>query len=274
MKDYLIDMKKLIFMKIGGSILTDKTSQFSAEMETIKRIAKEIHEIRKEGNIQIIVGHGGGSFPHVPAKKYRTNEGVINKDSYRGIAEVQDAASRLNRIFVGELIAAGENAISVQPSASSIGKNGKIINWYVEPIFEMLKHDLLPVPYGDVVLDLEKGCMIASTEEIFDHLSKQLKPDRIIIVGKPEGVFTGDPNINPDAELIPEISPRNFNEIKKYLGGSHGTDVTGGMLDKVEKMLELAEKEGYETQIIGGLTPGNIAKALKGEKVGTIIRGE
>lgn len=274
MKDYLINMKKLIFMKIGGSILTDKTSQFSADMETIKRIAKEIHEIRKQGDIQIIVGHGGGSFPHVPAKKYRTNEGIINSDSNRGIAEVQDAASRLNRIVVSELINAGENAISVQPSATSIGKNGKITSWYVEPMVEMLKHDLLPVPYGDVILDTEKGCMIASTEEIFDHLSKKLRPSKIIIVGKTEGVFTGDPNENPDVKLISEISPNNFEEIKKYLGGSHGTDVTGGMLDKVQKMLELAKEEGYETQIIGGLTPGNIAKALRGEKVGTIIRGD
>ena len=84
-------------------------------------------------------------------------------------------------------------------------------------------------------------------------------------------MFTGDPTKNKNAKHIPKITKSNIGEVGQYLAGSSGIDVTGGMKHKVEKMLELAEK-GLPSQIINGLVPGNLKKALLGEKVkGTII---
>jgi isopentenyl phosphate kinase len=265
-------MKNLIFVKIGGSILTDKTKPFTINTENVHRLAKEIHEARTEKKIKLIIGHGGGSFPHIPASKYRTAEGIIDEKSYEGISVVQDAASQLNRIFVDALLKAGENAISVQPSASCIANKKRIVEWYTKPIEQMLEFDLLPVPYGDVALDLNQGCCIISTEEILNFLAKKFMPDKIITVGEVDGVFTDDPHKNPNAKLIPEINSKNFEEVKKYLKGSRGIDVTGGMLHRVEEMFELVDL-GFETIIINGNKPGYLKKALLGEEVlGTTIR--
>jgi len=265
-------MKNLILVKIGGSFITDKTKPFTPRLDVIKRLAKEIHEVREEGKLEIIIGHGGGSFPHKPAKDYRINEGIINKESYKGISLVQDAASKLNRIIVNSLIEAGENAVSVQPSAALITENGRIKEWYLEPIKEMLKNNLLPVPYGDVALDIKKGCCIISTEEILNYLATKLNSKRIILAGIVDGVFTSDPQKNPDAKLIHEINSKNYEDVKKYLGGSAGIDVTGGMLHRVERMFELT-KIGIEAEIINGEREGFLKRALLGEKgLGTIIR--
>ena len=46
------------------------------------------------------------------------------------------------------------------------------------------------------------------------------------------------------------------------------TDVTGGMLGKISELL----KSGVEAKIINAQIPGNIARALKGEKFGTTIK--
>lgn len=222
--------------------------------------------------MKLIIGHGGGSFPHKPAKDYRINEGIVNEESYKGISLVQDAASQLNRIIVGSLIEAGENAISVQPSAELISEDGRIKEWYLEPMKEMLKYNLLPVPYGDVVLDIKKGCCIISTEEILNYLARKLDVKRIILVGIVDGVFTADPQKNPNAKLIPEISSKNYEEIKKYLGGSAGIDVTGGMLHKVEEMFELA-KLGIKSEIINANKENYLKRSLLGARgLGTIIR--
>jgi isopentenyl phosphate kinase len=222
--------------------------------------------------MKLIIGHGGGSFPHKPAKDYRINEGIVNEESYKGISLVQDAASQLNRIIVGSLIEAGENAISVQPSAELISEDGRIKEWYLEPVKEMLKYNLLPVPYGDVVLDIKKGCCIISTEEILNYLARKLDVKRIILVGIVDGVFTADPQKNPNAKLIPEISSKNYEEIKKYLGGSAGIDVTGGMLHKVEEMFELA-KLGIKSEIINANKENYLKRSLLGARgLGTIIR--
>ncbi|MEM4662966.1 MAG: uridylate kinase, partial [Candidatus Diapherotrites archaeon] len=63
---------------------------------------------------------------------------------------------------------------------------------------------------------------------------------------------------------------KNFNEIKSMLAGSHGVDVTGGMLSKVEELVELSRK-GIKSQIIGAEKKGNLKRAILGQKVGTII---
>jgi isopentenyl phosphate kinase len=264
-------MKGLIFVKLGGSLITDKSRPFTERPEVIKRLALEIHNSRK-GGARLVIGHGGGSYPHEPAKRYETQKGFISKDSVRGVALVQDAAARLNRIVVKALLDAGENAISLQPSSFCIAKNIKIVDGYTRPIEKMLESGMLPVVYGDVGMDLGQGCCILSTEEIFSFLAKSLKPERIIMAGKVDGVFTADPNKDKSAKLIPQITQKNFSDIKKYLTSSDGIDVTGGMLHKVELSLELA-KIGAECEIINGLKPGNLEKALSGQKgSGTLIR--
>ena len=175
-------------------------------------------------------------------------------------------------MFVEALIKSGENAISIPPAAICITENDKIVQWGIKPIELGLQSNLLPVPYGDVVLDFAKGCTIISTEVILDYLARQLGATRVIIAGKVDGVFTADPISNPSAKFIPEITSKNIDEVRGFLAGSDGVDVTGGMLHKVEKMLELS-KHGIESEIINADKPGILKRALMGERgLGTIIR--
>src|SRR4030065_2477184 len=116
-------MKKLILIKLGGSLITDKTKPFTDKKYVIKRLGNEIRSARKNADYNLILGHGGGSYPHVPAKKFRTADGIVNKKSYIGIAEVQDAAARLNRIVVRELLNLGEPAITLSPSGMMTSDN-------------------------------------------------------------------------------------------------------------------------------------------------------
>jgi isopentenyl phosphate kinase len=123
-----------------------------------------------------------------------------------------------------------------------------------------------------VAIDVRKGCSTISTEEILNHLSRQFNSKRIILVGITDGVFDKDPNKFKDAKLIPEITSENYKDIRKYLGGSAGIDVTGGMVHKVDNMFELT-KFGVEIEIINGERPGYLKRALLGEKgLGTIIK--
>jgi isopentenyl phosphate kinase len=272
-------MNELILVKLGGSVITDKNKPFTEDIETIKRLAKEIHEARQEKKFRLIVGHGGGSYPHTPATEFKVNEGVINHRSYEGIAKVQDAASRLNRIIVKELMNVGENAMSIQLSSCSVCEDGNIKEMFLEPVKKLLDYNMVPVPYGDVGLDKKKGCCIISTERIFDYIARNLtrvdkkyKISRIILCARVRGVFTDNPDVNSYAELIKEITPKNIKDIESSLKGSFGIDVTGGMLHKVNMMLELA-KLGIESEIINAKEPDLLRRSLLGEKgLGTIIK--
>ena len=50
-------MDDLVFIKLGGSLITDKSRPFTEKKSVIRRLAKEIHEARKESGVRIILGH-------------------------------------------------------------------------------------------------------------------------------------------------------------------------------------------------------------------------
>lgn len=263
-------MKKLILIKLGGSLITNKSKPFSEDLTAIKRLAKEIHQAQKISGRFLILGHGGGSYPHVPATKYKTAEGIINRKSYKGIAVVQDAAARLNRIVIKELIDAGENAVTLNPSSLMVTQNGEIKKAFLEPLLKLLEFEMLPVVYGDVGLDLKKGCCILSTERILNYLAKKLiklyQVEKIIHCGKTDGVY------DKKGRTVQIIKPAQFRQLRSCLNGSDGFDVTGGMIHKVEEALKLAKLE-IETMIINGKVRGNLKRAILGQKVkGTAIR--
>jgi isopentenyl phosphate kinase len=267
-----MEMKKPTLLKLGGSLITDKSSPFTARDETIRRLCREIKEALDEKPVPLVVGHGGGSFPHQSAAKYQTHKGEIDEKSWEGICVVQNDAAKLNRIIVDALLEADVKAMSVQPSASFVTERVRIKEYYTKPIEFLLEKGIIPVPYGDVGLDLKQGMCIVSTEEILFFLAQKLGAKRVIFCGKTDGVFTADPGKDEKAKLIKEITRKNFGKVKGYLTDSDGTDVTGGMLHKVERALEIAGK-GVTVEIINGEKAGVLKRALLGEEgIGTVIR--
>ena len=236
----------------------------------IKRLAEEIHSSKKDSHNDLIVGHGGGSYPHIPANKYQVHKGLKDSVDFKGVPLVQDAAARLNRLVVSELINAGENGISIQPSASILAKSSKIIKWDVRIIQEMLKLNLLPVVYGDVVIDVGQRYSIVSTEEIFFYLANNLDIKRIVIGSDVDGVID---NSSKSGKKVDIITPSDRKWISASLRGAKTIDVTGGMRSKVELLLFLAEEKGVESEILNATKPGLLELALRGKKgTGTIIR--
>lgn len=263
----------LVFVKLGGSVITDKATPFTEREEVITRLGREIHSAHIHPGLRLLVGHGGGSYPHTLANQYRTHLGLVTEESPLGIALVQDAAARLNRIVVKALIREGEKAVSIQPSSTVVSKRGHIVSWNLRPIRLMLNLDLTPVPYGDVSMDLATGCSILSTEELFRYLGLKLKPRRVIVGSDVDGVYDRDPKKNSSAQKIPLITTENVNNVLPSLDGASNIDVTGGMRSKVLSLLELAKMTGVTCEILDISKPGNLEEALNGKKgIGTIIR--
>ena len=271
-------IKTLVLIKLGGSLITRKDKPFTERPDTIRRLALEIHEARLASDFSLIIGHGGGSYPHPPASAFKTHKGIVDERSVEGIARVQDAASRLNRIVVGELVEAGENAMTIQPSSCCIAKGGRIVEMYARPIEMLLEHCMVPVLYGDVGMDVAQGCSVLSTEEIFNfliehHTDPEERDVRVVNCGRVDGVYTANPDLDGSAELIEEITPENIERFRKGLTGAAGIDVTGGMRQKVDAMLELA-RAGVISEIVNADRPGILKRCLMGETgLGTMVRG-
>jgi isopentenyl phosphate kinase len=254
----------LVFLKLGGSLLTDKRQAEAPRMDVIERLATEIAQaLRDRPDLRLVLGHGSGSFGHVYGRLYGTRHGVRTAEEWFGFAKTADAAARLNRIVVMALLDAGVPAWGVQPSVALRCENGRIVAGPEETVAAALDRGLLPVVHGDVALDSEMGGTIASTEEIFERLACHFRPERLALVGEVDGIYTADPKIDPSAALIEDIRPETLAAIEAGLGGSHGIDVTGGMVAKVRQALGMAAAyPGLEVIVCSGLAPDAVYAVL------------
>jgi isopentenyl phosphate kinase len=255
-----------IFVKLGGSLLTDKREKEKPRQAVIQRLAQEIQRARTaQPELRIVLGHGSGSFGHLYASTHGTRAGVATAAQWLGFAQTADAAARLNRIVVAELLAAGVPAWSIQPSVMLRCADGRVAAGPESTVSAALARGLLPVVYGDVALDTVRGGTIASTEEIFQILDDALLPSRIILAGEVGGIYSADPLVDANAALIPTVTPQSFAQIRSGLGGSYGVDVTGGMAAKVAQALSWIEKRPMlQVLICSGLEPDNLYHALIG----------
>jgi len=258
----------LIFLKLGGSLITNKDIPFSARKDTIKRLGIEIAEaIGTNPKLELLIGHGSGSFGHSTAAQFGTRSGIRSADDWFGFQKVWWAAHQLNQIVIKELLSLGLPIISLPVSASLVSINKKVDHWNIQPIISSLKNHLLPIIFGDVVIDKELGATIFSTEELFSYLANVLHPNRILLVGKEKGVFLDYPR---NQDLISLITPNNYPSISKIIDASASTDVTGGMSSKVRSMQNLITLEkNLSIDIFSGEEENNLFKVISGEKIGT-----
>lgn len=258
----------MIFLKLGGSLITDKSQAETPRMGVISRLAEEIAAAKfTDPALRILVGHGSGSFGHPVANRYGTQNGAESAEDWSGFASVWYVANKLNRIIVDEFRGAGLPALSFPPSASTISSHGEIVQMNLEPIHLALEAGLLPVVQGDVAFDRDQGSTILSTEKVFRYLAPELKPKLVLLAGIEPGVYEEYP---PDGEILSTITDKDVAHLN--LGPSSATDVTGGMSHKVLEALSISKAiPGLSVRIFSGEEPNSLLSALQSSPVGTRI---
>ena len=258
----------MIFLKLGGSLITDKNRSETPRPAVLYRVAHEIAAARASlPGLQLLLGHGSGSFGHLAASRFRTHLGAGSEAEWLGFAEVWRVANLLNRLVVDSVLEAGMPAISFPPSASAVTREGEIVELAEEPIARALSAGLVPVVAGDVAFDRARGSTIVSTERVFARLAVRLRPTHLLLAGVDRGVFADYPQNTRIFDRLGESDLRPATII-----GSAATDVTGGMADKVRHALAMARAvPGLQVRVFSGAEPGAIQAALMGEPVGTLI---
>lgn len=259
----------MIFLKLGGSLITDKSQPQRARTQILNQAAAEIAAAYQEiPGLQLVLAHGSGSFGHIAAARYGTQQGASTPEQWRGFAHVWAVANLLNRLVVDALREHGLPVISLPPSAATIARGGRAVAMFVEPIERALQAGLLPLLQGDTVFDRQQGATILSTERVFAYLAPRLKPDLILLAGIEQGVYADYPQ---RTRLLPELDRAAL--AQAGIGASQTTDVTGGMAAKVAAALEICQAlPQVQIRIFSGEEPGSLLRALRGEPLGTLIR--
>ena len=261
-------MPDLILLKLGGSLITEKARPETPRREVIARLAGEIARAAREPHCRLIVGHGSGSFGHVAARASGIATGLHSPDQLPGVSRTQERAAALHRIVIEALLEAGALPYSIAPSSCLISDGGRPAELAAGPLLLALDRGLLPVLYGDVVMDRAWGVSICSTENLFEILARTLLDQgctirRALWLGETGGLY------DSAGRTLPRLSLGDLAALENAagaIGAPSGTDVTGGMLHRVETALALA-RLGIPSLLANGLTPGLLERAVRGESV-------
>lgn len=257
----------MILIKLGGSVITDKSEYRKFNRECVSRLCREI----KESGESVIIVHGAGSFGHVLAKKYDLNGGYKNPEQIPAVAQVCYDVRELNSMIVKELNETGLPAISV-PTGSCFTMDDRRLIIKDESVLKgFYEKGIMPVTFGDVVLDSKLGFAICSGDQLMERLSEIFKPSRVIFVSDIDGLYDRDPKNHSDAKFIPVVTKESREMIETDITVA---DVTGGVRGKMDSMLRMCS-EDRDCVLVNGTVEGRLLSLLKGENVTcTVAKGE
>ena len=251
-------MSDRLILKLGGSIITDKSADCAPDRDRLALIAGAIADARTGG---IIVIHGAGSCGHPEAKRYHLDRGA-SAGTTEGIFVTHRAVSVLNEAVVAALREKGVPAFGVHPLHTGIADNGRLVGFECRHLEKMLMLGMVPVIHGDVVMDLSKGACIVSGDQLVRYLAVALGISRVGLATDVPGVLDGD-------GVVPKITRKTVPDLQ--IGNSSHTDVTGGMRGKIDELLGLADA-GIGSDIFHvSRIPDFLAGSGHG---GTMVRGD
>jgi molybdenum storage protein len=227
-------------MKIGGQSICDRGAK------ALPPIIKEIGENRRKHKMLITTG-GGTRSRHIYtiALELGMPTGVV--------ARFGSTISKQNALMVALLLSPWGG---IKISHDDISK---LPTYFAEGIIPVT-HGM--PPYDFFAIRPAKGRIpIHRTDVGMVLLADLLGSKNIIFIKDEKGLYSDDPKKNPKAKFIPEIGASDL--MKKDLDD---LVIERPCLEIIQNS-EVIER----IQIINGLEPGNITRALNGEHVGTII---
>jgi molybdenum storage protein len=227
-------------LKIGGQSICDRG------IKALPGVLKEIAANRNDHKMLITTG-GGTRSRHIYTIGLEMGmpTGVI--------ARFGSTISEQNALMVAILLSPWGG---IKISHSDIVK---LPTYFAEGIIPVM-HGMPPYDY--FAIKPEKGRIpIHRTDVGLVILADLIGSRRIIFVKDENGLYSSDPKKDPDAQFIPRIGARDL-----MLSDQDDLVIERPCLEIIQNSEVI---EGV--QIINGMVPGNITKALAGEHVGTII---
>ncbi len=242
--------RKLTLIKLGGSILTDKNTPYTANEELISSIAKEIKECLDAGLIEdLIIIHGVGSFGHVPVLKHKLHLGFQNTEQLLPMSQTQHEINEFRLKLTRNFIDAGIPVNLLHASSFCISEKMNISEFFMEAVKGYMSLGMIPLIGGDMLYDTKMGFSVGSGDQFMVLYAKNLTADTMIFVSDVDGVYTADPKKDPDAKIIYSLKIEMLKGIIENTDSAHLKDVSGAMKGKLKAIYSLKDEIAHGTNV-------------------------
>ena len=234
-------MARRIALKLSGEAFADPETGFGIHPGTVSDVAVEIAEVGAEGHeIGVIVG--GGNI-------------------WRGLSSAAMGMDRANADYMG-MLATVINAMALRDAIERAGAEARVqtaisIAEVAEPYIRLR-----------AVRHLEKGRVVIfaggtgnpyfTTDTATALRAAEIGAEGVLKATGVDGVYDADPRRDPNATLFTELTYMEV--LSKGLRVMDATAIT------------MCMDNDLPIRVFNVTVPGNIAKAVRGEEVGTLVR--
>ncbi len=260
----------ILVLKLGGSLLTDKSTPFKLKADVIERVATEIKECIDLTLIKnLVIVHGVGSFGHPPVLQYNLHKGFKDKDQLISMSKTQQIVNKLRKAIASKFIDKGIPINVMHASSMVVGNKMVITDHTFESLKGFLSLGMVPLIGGDMMYDSSMGFSVCSGDQLAVLLSHVLNAERLMFATDVLGVYDQDPQLGTKAQLLKELNINDLDNVLKNLDGSSKADASGRMQGKLLSLVPTIDriKKGFKVAIFSMIKKNTLKKHLKGEKV-------
>ena len=255
----LKDVKRIV-IKVGSSTITYGTGK--RNFSRIDRLAREIADLANQGKEIILVSSGAVAVgvdrlglsakpKTIPGKQAAAavGQGVLMHTYEKIFAEYGQ--------IVAQVLLTRMDSVDRHRYTNSRNTFLALLDYKVIPIVnenDVVSIDELKIGDNDNLSALVAGIVDA---------------DLLIILSDVDGLYTANPQKNPKAKLVPEVTDIT-QEIEESAGDAGSTVGTGGMFTKIQAA-KVATSSGIHMVIASGEEKDAISRILEGEEVGTLF---
>lgn len=260
-REYLKDKKRIV-IKIGSSSLTHEDTK-EINLLKLEKLVRVLTDIKNRGKEVILVSSGA-----IAVGKKTTH--LKGKDITLAQKQACAAVGQAQLMMIYQKLFSEYSQKTAQILMTKYTMQDDLSRYNAKNTFdELLKLDVIPVVNeNDTVSTYE--IVFGDNDRLSALVTALTNADLLILLSDIDGLFTDDPNINPEAKFVPMVE--KIDE-KLFLMGkdTSGSDVgTGGMSAKITAA-KIATESGADMIIANGEDVNIIEEIISGKNIGTLF---
>lgn len=254
--------KKRIVIKIGSSSLTHPETG-TLNLTKLEVLVREISDLHNMGKDVVVVSSGAIAVGRRAAGfKHRPND-TKEKQACAAIGQ-----ARLMMIYQKLFSEYNQLAAQILMTKRTVMDNLSRFN-ALNTFRELLKLGAIPiVNENDTVSTYEMK--FGDNDTLSAIVAALIDADLLLLLSDIDGLFTDDPNSNPDAKLIHVVEKLDDHLLEMGKSTSKSDVGTGGMASKLTAA-KLASAAGTDMVIANGEDFRNIHRVIEGQDCGTLF---
>lgn len=252
-----------IIVKVGTRVLTHAGGVLN--QERIASLAEELHQLLQTGRKVALVSSGavGAGMGQLGLTKRPADLASLQAVAAVGQSHLVEAYDRALKTH-------GRHAAQVLLVADDLDHRTRYLN-IRNTILKLMEFSAVPIiNENDTVSVEELQTTFGDNDRLAAMVTNLLRAPLLVLLSDVEGLYDGDPK-DPaaNAKVIPTVT-----RLDESVWGLVRDNLTGlskgGMASKLEAA-RIATTAGENVIIASGKAPGNLARIVRGEQVGTLF---